>query len=193
MVRRPSRHGRAATRSCSSTGRCRAWTASRPRRRIRALADLTRRPRLVMVTAYGREEVLKQAEEHGFEDVLIKPVTSVDAVRHGHARLSAPTASEPRPAQSRSARSTHRAPARRARPAGRRQRDQPGGRAGAARRRGLFVDVAENGEVALRDGPRRTTTTSVLMDMQMPVMDGIAATRAIRVRPALPSACRSSP
>ena len=28
-----------------------------------------------MVTAYGREEVLKQAEDSGFEDVLIKPVT----------------------------------------------------------------------------------------------------------------------
>ena len=29
-----------------------------------------------MVTAYGREDVLKQAEESGFENVLIKPVTS---------------------------------------------------------------------------------------------------------------------
>ena len=29
-----------------------------------------------MVTAYGREEVLKQAEDSGFESVLIKPVTS---------------------------------------------------------------------------------------------------------------------
>jgi two-component system sensor histidine kinase/response regulator len=29
-----------------------------------------------MVTAYGREDVLKQAEEHGFANVLIKPVTS---------------------------------------------------------------------------------------------------------------------
>jgi two-component system, sensor histidine kinase and response regulator len=28
-----------------------------------------------MVTAYGREEVLKQAEEASFENVLIKPVT----------------------------------------------------------------------------------------------------------------------
>ena len=28
-----------------------------------------------MVTAYGREEVLKQAEQAAFENVLIKPVT----------------------------------------------------------------------------------------------------------------------
>ena len=45
-------------------------------KRILALADLGSPPHLVMVTAYGREEVLKQAEESGFENVLIKPVTS---------------------------------------------------------------------------------------------------------------------
>ena len=45
-------------------------------KRILALPDLRSPPHLVMVTAYGREEVLKQAEESGFENVLIKPVTS---------------------------------------------------------------------------------------------------------------------
>ena len=44
--------------------------------RILALPDLRSPPHLVMVTAYGREEVLKQAEENRFENVLIKPVTS---------------------------------------------------------------------------------------------------------------------
>ena len=44
-------------------------------KRIRALPNLTVRPQLVMVTAYGREEVLKQAEENDFANVLIKPVT----------------------------------------------------------------------------------------------------------------------
>ena len=44
-------------------------------KRIRALPNLTVRPQLVMVTAYGREEVLKQAEDNGFANVLIKPVT----------------------------------------------------------------------------------------------------------------------
>ena len=44
-------------------------------KRIRALPDLAVRPQLVMVTAYGREEVLKQAEENDFANVLIKPVT----------------------------------------------------------------------------------------------------------------------
>src|SRR5262249_28477980 len=44
-------------------------------KRIRALPSLRLQPRLIMVTAYGREEVLKRAEEIGFENVLIKPVT----------------------------------------------------------------------------------------------------------------------
>ena len=37
---------------------------------------LKKQPRLVMVTAYGREEVINQAREAGLEDILIKPVTA---------------------------------------------------------------------------------------------------------------------
>ena len=45
-------------------------------RRILSMSDSKVPPHLVMVTAYGREEVMKQAEENGFDNVLIKPVTS---------------------------------------------------------------------------------------------------------------------
>ena len=54
-------------------------------RRILALPNLLAPPHLVMVTAYGREEVMKQAEETSFENVLIKPVTPsilFDSVMH---------------------------------------------------------------------------------------------------------------
>jgi len=44
---------------------------------------------------------------------------------------------------------------------------------------GLLVDVAENGQVAVEQVGRHRYDL-VLMDMQMPVMDGIAATLAIR-------------
>jgi two-component system sensor histidine kinase/response regulator len=54
-------------------------------RRILALPNLSPPPHLVMVTAYGREEVMKQAEETSFENVLIKPGNAVDAVRFGGA------------------------------------------------------------------------------------------------------------
>ena len=44
---------------------------------------------------------------------------------------------------------------------------------------GLLVDVAENGEVALRM-IREAAYDLVFMDMQMPVMDGVTATREVR-------------
>jgi len=44
-------------------------------RQLRELR-LSRMPHIMMVTAYGHEEVIKGAEESGVEDVLIKPVSA---------------------------------------------------------------------------------------------------------------------
>jgi two-component system sensor histidine kinase/response regulator len=46
---------------------------------------------------------------------------------------------------------------------------------------GFVVDIAENGQVAL-DCIGQATYDLVLMDMQMPVMDGVTATRALRAQ-----------
>ena len=54
-----------------------------------------------------------------------------------------------------------------------------------------FVDLAENGEVALRM-IRDNDYDAVLMDMQMPVMDGIEATRILSPTRAS-TGCPSSP
>ena len=51
--------------------------------------------------------------------------------------------------------------------------------AGMLRLSGLVVDIAENGQEAI-DQIRRSEYDIVLMDMQMPVMDGVTATQEIR-------------
>ena len=66
-----------------------------------------------------------------------------------------------------------------------------GKRVGAHGDAGYEVDTAENGEVALGmiEAADAHAYDLVLMDIQMPVMDGYAATRAIR---ALPDPLRAS-
>lgn len=146
-------------------------------KRILGLKDLANPPHLVMVTAYGREEVLKQAEECGFENVLIKPVTSsilfdTAVVALGADRERGETA-QAGPSfeidRMRGARILL-------------VEDNEINREvalGQLQDAEAFVDLAENGEVALRM-LEDNDYDAVLMDMQMPVMDGVEATRIIR-------------
>ena len=149
-------------------------------RRIRSLG-LATTPMFLMVTAHGREEVLKEAEGAGIQNVLVKPVnasilfdTTMGAL--GGRRLEQPPGA-----------------------------DQPGSgvdeRLAALRGArillvedndinqqvarelledaGLVVDVADNGQIAL-ELVQKFSYDLVFMDMQMPVMDGVTATREMR-------------
>jgi two-component system, sensor histidine kinase and response regulator len=132
-----------------------------------------------MVTAYGREEVMKQAEETSFESVLIKPVTPsmlfdsvvqalssgerTDAGTHGSTSVGFNFESI------RGARVLL-------------VEDNELNRevaAGLLEGAPVTVSEADNGEVAIRM-LNESKYDMVLMDMQMPVMDGLAATHAIR-------------
>ena len=146
-------------------------------KRILALPDLSVRPHLVMVTAYGREDVLKQAEENELENVLVKPVTSstlfdtIVGVLHAHQEATGHVQTTPsfEIARTRGTRVLL-------------VEDNEINQEvaiGLLEDAAIHVDLAENGEIAVRMA-QETDYDAVLMDMQMPVMDGIEATRAIR-------------
>ena len=149
-------------------------------KRIRALPNLPTAPHLVMVTAYGREEVLKQAENNAFGSVLVKPVTAsmlfdsaIQVLGENHESVKDVRATE-----------------------GVDLEQLRGSRVllvednelnqevamGLLETAGMSIDLAENGMVAVRKVSENEYDI-VLMDMQMPVMDGIAATKAIRSNP----------
>ncbi|MGA9475696.1 MAG: response regulator [Terriglobales bacterium] len=149
-------------------------------KQIRTLPNLHVRPHLVMVTAYGREEVLKQADENSFATVLIKPVTASmlfdSAVEVLGASSSKNNEAAAAPAlelgQIRGARVLL-------------VEDNELNREvalGLLEDAQLAIDTAENGQIAVRMVIEHNYDL-VLMDMQMPVMDGLAATRAIRLKP----------
>ena len=145
---------------------------------IRSLG-LAQTPHLIMVTAYGREEVLKGAEHAGLEDVLIKPVSPsmmFDSVMRSFGaaledledlgEFSAPALS---PEQLRGLRVLL-------------VEDNDLNQQVASELMadaGIRVEIAENGAVAVAKVAGGDYDL-VLMDMQMPVMDGVTATHRIR-------------
>jgi two-component system sensor histidine kinase/response regulator len=135
---------------------------------------------LVMVTAYGREEVLKEASQAGFDHILIKPVTAstlFNTLVQVMGGKQTPRMDEER------------------------RKEVPTMDLGSIRgasillvednalnrqlavellvQAGLTVDTAEDGQKSI-EMLDQLTYDLVLMDMQMPVMDGVTATREIR-------------
>ena len=150
----------------------------------RALAHLQRPPHTVIVTAAGRDEVQSELQRAGLSLMLSKPVSPsqlFDAAMQALGGLA--RSSDGRATQA--PRGAAHLPA----IAGARVllvddndlNQQVGAEllSGA----GLVVDVAQNGQAAL-DMLAQTAYDLVLMDMQMPVMDGLAATRLLRQNPA---------
>jgi two-component system, sensor histidine kinase and response regulator len=152
--------------------------------RIKALG-LEASPILMLVSAYGREDMLKRADGCGIDTVLVKPVrasTLYDATMDVLARKRSlpavnrdiaepPEAPVPPPAL---------AAIRGARVLLVEDNDinQMVARE-ILEDAGLAVEVADNGQLAL-EMAQHSAFDLVFMDMQMPVMDGVTATREIR-------------
>jgi two-component system, sensor histidine kinase and response regulator len=153
--------------------------------RIREL-DLTSPPHLVIASAFGREELLKGAEEAGIEAVLLKPVTAsllfdtVMRVLGAFQEEGTDRPPEPQTAMEHELAAIAGAHVLLVEDNEINQQVAEELLTGA----GCRVDVAEHGEIAL-DMVQGAPYDLVLMDMQMPVMDGLAATIAMRKLPQL--------
>jgi signal transduction histidine kinase/DNA-binding response OmpR family regulator/HPt (histidine-containing phosphotransfer) domain-containing protein len=149
-------------------------------KRIKDHKGLSTIPRIILVTAYGREDVIRQAEDAELEGFLLKPVnpsmlfdaimqafgeavpeTSRIVQRHDsvaealeHIRGACVLLVEDNEINQQVAREIIE---------------------GA----GLNVDLATNGQEAI-NAVKENSYDAVLMDVQMPVMDGYTATKAIR-------------
>jgi len=150
-------------------------------RRIRSLG-LASPPMFLMVTAYGREEVLKEAQGCGIENVLVKPVSASILFDTTMGVLGGRRSPQ---AQAQVADDMATADHRLAAVRGARVllvEDNDINQQVAKELledAGLVVDVADNGQIALEQ-VQRAAYDLVFMDMQMPVMDGVTATREIR-------------
>ena len=151
-------------------------------RHIKSDETLRHHPAIVLVTAFGREEVREQAERLQLDGFLVKPVTRSSIV-DTLVNVFAGTADE-----------TH------ATPEGEQESRLRGARILLAEDNeinqqiaiellqgaGATVTVAGNGREALEivsSGPQPPPFDVVLMDLQMPEMDGYGATAGLRSDP----------
>jgi two-component system sensor histidine kinase/response regulator len=154
-------------------------------RHIKGDETLSHRPAIVLVTAFGREEVREEAERLNLEGFLVKPVTKsmiVDTLVNvfAHDERETRTAAVPQTTRLAGARILL-------------VEDNAINQQIAVELLegvGATVAVANNGREAveaLTAGQQPPPFDVVLMDLQMPVMDGYQATARLRAEPGLTS------
>ncbi len=146
-------------------------------RRIKQHPGLTNIPAVIIVSSYGREDLLRESQKEGLEGCLVKPVsdsTLLDSIveafylelDHNGTDTEADLDSEMSLAGARLLLVEDN------------EINQQVARE-LLEQSGIQVSIAENGEQAVA-AVKQNDYDGVLMDIQMPVMDGYEATREIR-------------
>jgi two-component system sensor histidine kinase/response regulator len=149
-------------------------------KRIKSHTGLSKIPPIVLVTAYGREEVMQQAEEVGLEGFLLKPVNPsmlFDTIMQAFGE-AVPDTSRVAQRKEQEAKALENIQGALVLLVEDNEINQQVAKEileGA----GLKVILANNGLEAV-NAVKENKYDAVLMDVQMPVMDGYTATRKIR-------------
>jgi signal transduction histidine kinase/DNA-binding response OmpR family regulator/HPt (histidine-containing phosphotransfer) domain-containing protein len=142
--------------------------------------NLSKIPPIIMVTAYGREEVMQQADEVGLEGFLLKPVNPsmlFDTIMQAFGE-AVPETSRVAQRKEQEVKALENIQGARVLLVEDNEINQQVAKEileGA----GLNVSLANNGQEAV-NAVKENNYDAVLMDVQMPVMDGYTATRKIR-------------
>ncbi len=149
--------------------------------RIRAMA-LAQQPRIVMLTGFGREDVLRSARQSGVDRVLMKPLnpqTLLDEALLVVRQLVPPPTLVP--AVARGPVAWDRFPGAQVLLAEDNEINQEVA-LGLLAAAGVITEVVGNGRLAV-ERIQSGHFDLVLMDLQMPLLDGLAATAEIRAMP----------
>ena len=152
-------------------------------KRIKKDSRLTRTPHIILVSAYAREDIMWRAEAAGLKGFLIKPISAsvmFDTIMNA---LANEGDKEMPPAEKKKQASVvlKRLEGARVLLVEDNEINQQVAMEILAAA-GVAVSLAGNGQEAV-DAVRTNHFDAVLMDLQMPVMDGYSATRAIRQDP----------
>jgi signal transduction histidine kinase/CheY-like chemotaxis protein len=148
--------------------------------RVKNHTGLSKIPAIVMVTAYGREEVMQQAEQVGLEGFLLKPVSPsmlFDATMQAFGE-AVPEISRITQRKEQEAEALKHIQGARLLLVEDNEINQQVAKE-ILESAGLNVTLANNGQEGV-NAVKENEYDAVLMDIQMPVMDGYTATRKIR-------------